>query len=156
MRKIVMTSHLVKVPAKLAMLPPMLRKAEGGSVTVGPCLQLCGHPYQEDTKLSSTTRDCNCSNFSAAHFFFFKITASQLNYLTIEIIYHLSESWIYPQALSTFAIFPPLFSSAKIANARRLPSHLKSISKQEQRQMAAAQFKPAQDPASPLHCKYYL
>lgn len=59
------------------------------------------------------------------------------------------------KALSTFVIFAPLFPSAKTAAARRLPSHLKSICKQEKRQMAAAQFKPAQDPASPLHRKYY-
>lgn len=36
MCKTVMISHLVKVPAKLAILPPMLRKAEGGSVTFCP------------------------------------------------------------------------------------------------------------------------
>lgn len=39
MCKTVVISHLVKVAAKLAMSPPELRKAEGGSVTFCPCLQ---------------------------------------------------------------------------------------------------------------------
>lgn len=39
MCKTVLISHLVKVPAKIAMSPPVLRKAEGGSVTFCPCLQ---------------------------------------------------------------------------------------------------------------------
>lgn len=39
MCKTALISHLVKVPAKLAISPPELRKAEGGSVTFCPCLQ---------------------------------------------------------------------------------------------------------------------
>lgn len=132
MCKTVLISHLVKVPAKIAMSPPVLRKAEGGSVTFCPCLQCV-------VILRNTTQSfpAHLGIVSVLTFqlpFFYHCILAKL--FKIKIIYSLFENWIDPQALSTFVIFAPLFPSAKTEIARRLPSHLKSISKQEQRQMA--------------------
>lgn len=132
MCKTVLISHLVKVPAKLAMSPPVLRKAEGGSVTFCPCLQCL--VILRNTTQSFPVHPGIVSLLTFQLPFFYHCIPAKL--FKIRITYCLLESWIYPQALSTFVIFTPLFPSAKTEIARRLPSHLKSISKQEQRQMA--------------------
>lgn len=78
MCKTVLISHLVKVPAKLAMSPPVLRKAEGGSLTFCPCLH-CVVILRNMTQ--SFPAHLGIVNALTLQLLFFLITAFQINYL---------------------------------------------------------------------------